>query len=138
MNISGQILDADNVPLIGANITLKTGLKSGKVGTSTDFDGKFSLSSDEFTETDIFEISYIGFSSQRFEAKDLQNKKIILEESVNSLNEIVLVGVRNNQKNTENIKEKIKQNLVKNKLTYAGISGLLGLALLFISIKKLK
>jgi iron complex outermembrane recepter protein len=138
MNISGQILDADNVPLIGANITLKTGLKSGKVGTSTDFDGNFSLSSDEFTETDIFEISYIGFSSQRFEAKDLQNKKIILEESVNSLNEIVLVGVRNNQKNTENIKEKIKQNLVKNKLTYAGISGLLGLALLFISIKKLK
>jgi len=135
MKISGQVLDTDNVPLMGANITLRSGLKSGKVGTSTDFDGNFTLSSDEFTETDEFEVSFIGFATQKFTAKELENKKITLEEYVGSLDEIVLVGVKDNSKT---LKDKLKQNLVKNKLTYAGISGLLGLALLFISIKKLK
>jgi hypothetical protein len=33
MKISGQVVDIDNVPLASANVTLRSGLKSGKIGT---------------------------------------------------------------------------------------------------------
>ena len=76
MKISGKVVDIDNEPLISANITLKSGSKAGKVGTNADFDGNFSLESESFTESDIFEVSYIGFAKQTFTAKELQNKKV--------------------------------------------------------------
>ena len=138
MEISGKVVDIDNVPLMGANITLRSGLKSGKVGTSTNFDGDFVLDSDEFAESDEFEVSFIGFASQKFTAKQLQNKKITLQESVNSLDEIVLVGTKPNKSNSSNNTNKVKEHFTKNKFVYAGASGLLGLALLLISIKKIK
>ena len=131
MKISGKVVDMDNVPLMGANITLRSGAKSGKVGTSTDFDGNFTLESDDFVENDNFEVSYIGFVKQNFKAKDLKDKKIALQEMATELDEIVLVGTRPTSKNG------FKQHLAKNKYFYAGGAGLLGLALLLISIKKL-
>ena len=73
MKISGKIVDIDNVPLMGANVTLRSGSKSGKVGTTTDFDGNFSLESDNFLETDVFEVSYVGFIKQTFIANQLQD-----------------------------------------------------------------
>ena len=138
MKISGQVVDVDNVPLASANVTLRSGLKSGKIGTSADFDGNFNLESDSFTEKDIFEVSYVGFISQQFTAEELQNKKITLQESVNSLNEIVLIGTKPNKSNSSNNTNKVKEHFTKNKFVYAGASGLLGLALLLISIKKIK
>ena len=75
MKISGQVVDVDNVPLASANVTLRSGLKSGKIGTSADFDGKFSLESDNFTEKDVFEVSYVGFTSQNLPLKNYKIKK---------------------------------------------------------------
>ena len=137
MKINGQVVDVDNVPLASANVTLRSGLKSGKIGTSADFDGNFNLESDSFTEKDIFEVSYVGFISQQFTAEELQNKKITLQESVNSLDEIVLTATKPNKSSSNNT-NKVKEHFTKNKFVYAGASGLLGLALLLISIKKLK
>lgn len=135
--ISGKIVDIDNVPLMGANVTLRSGSKSGRVGTATDFDGNFSLESDNFIENDIFEVSYIGFVKQTFTAKELQNKKITLKEALGELDEIVIIGTKPIKKATET-KSTLSANLSKNKYAYAGIGGLLGLALIFLSIKKLK
>ena len=90
MKISGQVVDIDNVPLGSANITLKSGSKSGKIGTNADFDGNFNLESDSFTEKDIFEVSYVGFISQQFTAEELQNKKITLQESLTTLDDIIV------------------------------------------------
>jgi hypothetical protein len=139
--ISGKIVDIDNVPLMGANITLRSGLKSGKVGTASDFDGNFSLESDSFNENDIFEISYIGFVKQTFTAKDIQNLKVTLKEVIGQLDEIVLVYTKpKTEELSENIKEtknNIKQHVIKNKIAYASFGGFLGIALIFLSIKKL-
>jgi hypothetical protein len=135
MNISGQVVDIDNVPLGSANITLKSGSKPGKIGTNADFDGNFNLESDSFTEKDIFEVSYVGFISQQFTAEELQNKKIILQESLTTLDDIIVYG---NKTKTDTSSNKLKTHLEKNKYVYAGASGLLGLALLLVSIKKLK
>ena len=135
--ISGNIVDIDNVPLMGANITLRSGSKSGKVGTASDFDGNFSLESDSFTENDIFEVSYIGFIKQTFTANELQNKKITLKEAIGELDEIVVIGTKPTKTQTET-QSKLLANLSKNKYVYAGIGGLLGLALIFLSIKKIK
>ena len=138
MKISGKVVDIDNVPLMGANITLRSGSKSGKVGTTTDFDGNFSLESDSLLGTDVFEVSYVGFTKQTFTANQLQDKKITLQESATKLDEIVITGTKpTNVKNSET-KSTLSANLSKNKYAYAGVSGLLGLALILISIKKLK
>lgn len=135
--ISGNIVDIDNVPLMGANVTLRSGSKSGKVGTASDFDGNFSLESDNFTENDIFEVSYIGFIKQTFTAKELQNKKITLKEALGELDEIVIIGTKPT-KNTTDTTSTLSANLSKNKYLYAGLGGFLGLALIFLSIKKIK
>lgn len=136
MRISGKVVDVDNEPLISANITLKSGSKAGKVGTNADFDGNFSLESDSFTESDIFEISYVGFTKQTFTAQQLQNKKITLKESTTLLGEIVVDFTKPKKTDKSKTKSTAKQHFIKNKYAYAGISGLLGLALILVSIKK--
>jgi hypothetical protein len=138
MKISGKIVDINNVPLAGTNITLRSGSKSGKVGTISDFDGEFFLEADSIQENDVFEISYIGFIKQNFIAKDLQDKKIVLQEATTELDEIVLIGKKPIKSKNSEKKSKLKEHITKNKYAYAGVSGLLGLALILISIKKLK
>jgi hypothetical protein len=137
MKISGKITDIDNIPLTGANITLKTGSKSGKVGVISDFDGNFILEGEDFSNNDIFEISYIGFGKQTFSAKDLQDKKIILKESIDELDEVILVGTKPKKNNITQSENKLKEHFSKNKNAYAGGLGLLGLGLVLFSIKKL-
>ena len=136
--ISGKVVDIDNVPLMGANVTLRSGSKSGKVGTTTDFDGNFNLEVNDIAQSDIFEISYIGFVKQNFTTEQLQDKKITLQESATELDEIVITGTKPKNTKTTPEESKLKVHLTKNKYAYAGVSGLLGLALILISIKKLK
>ena len=136
MRISGKVVDVDNEPLISANITLKSGSKTGKVGTNADFDGNFSLESDSFTEKDIFEVSYVGFAKQTFTADELQNKKVTLKEATTELGELVIDFSKPKNINQDTKKNKVKEHFIKNKYAYAGFSGLLGLALIFMSIKK--
>jgi hypothetical protein len=136
MKISGKVVDIDNEPLISANITLKSGSKAGKVGTNADFDGNFSLESESFTESDIFDVSYIGFAKQTFTAKELQNKKITLKESTTELGELVIDFTKPKNINQDTKTNKVKEHFIKNKYAYAGFSGLLGLALILVSIKK--
>lgn len=136
MKISGKIVDVDNLPISSANIVLRSGSKSGRVGTISNFDGEFNFESDDFNENDIFEISYIGFVKQRFTAKDLDNKKIVLKESIDALDEVILVGTKPKQSEIKQNKNKIANHFSKNKFTYVGATGLLGLGLILLSIKK--
>ncbi len=138
MKISGQILDIDNVPLMGANVTLKSGSRTGKVGTNADFDGKFNLESDVFNENDVFDISYMGFITQTFKANELNNKKINLQESLTQLDDVVIIGTKPKNNITTPKKSNFQEYLSKNKYAFAGVGGFLGLALIFLSIKKIK
>jgi hypothetical protein len=134
--ISGKIVDINNEPLLGANITLKTGLKANKVGATSDLDGNFLLERDDFNNKDTFEVSYIGFLKQTFTANDLQDKKIVLKEAIDELDEVVLFGTKPQKKIIDKTENKFKEHISKNRNYYAGGFGLLGLALVLFSIKK--
>ena len=73
MEIKGKILDATNLPLYLANITIVTGSQINKFGTVANENGEFSLSSNIISPDSQFKISYLGFKSQYFSASQLKN-----------------------------------------------------------------
>ncbi|MFI1744146.1 carboxypeptidase-like regulatory domain-containing protein [Thalassobellus sediminis] len=83
--IKGVILDADKIPLPGANIIIK----SSKIGTTTDFDGNFSI---EAKADDILIISYVGFITKELKLTADFSKPILLELEESYLGGIVVVG----------------------------------------------
>lgn len=89
--ISGVIIDGDaNQSLLGANVSIK----GTQQGTTTDFDGKFELTTDEKSGTLL--VSFLGFvtKSVPFNAtsKSINLGNITLNPDANQLTEIVLVG----------------------------------------------
>jgi hypothetical protein len=139
MEIKGKILDATNLPLYLANITIVTGSQINKFGTVANENGEFSLSSNIISPDSQFKISYLGFKSQYYKASELQGKTIKLEEDAMGLDEVV-IRPQDKPTNTSvaNQPSNIKQHFQKHKLVYAGLGGIVGLLLLLTSIKKLK
>ncbi|MDY3070313.1 MAG: TonB-dependent receptor [Parabacteroides sp.] len=82
--ITGTVVDATGIPVIGANVMVKGTTN----GTITDMDGKFVL---EVSEDALLEISYIGYLSQS--VKVTGNKvSVTLKEDTQKLDEVVVVG----------------------------------------------
>jgi hypothetical protein len=132
MKINGKIVDINNEPLSGANITLVSGEKAFKVGVISDLDGNFNLERDDFDGNSMFQISYVGFEPQKIKASELVGKTIVLKEDVFGLGEVVITGQK--PKQPENQLSKI---MTQKRMAYAGVFGLLGIALIAISYKKL-
>lgn len=84
--VTGTIVDANNVPLVGASILEKD---TGN-GTYSDFDGNFSL--EVSNENAILNISYVGFKSKEVAINGQSTLNIILEDDAQSLDEVVVVG----------------------------------------------
>lgn len=83
--LNGTVSASDGSPLPGASVVIQGTVQ----GTSTDFDGKFSI---EASAGDILEVSYIGFMTQRVRITDSDNYDIILVEDAARLDEVVLTG----------------------------------------------
>ncbi len=83
--ISGIVTDANSEPLIGVNIVIKN--TAG--GTITDFDGTYSI---EANEGDTLRFSYTGYLTQETVVGSNPILNVILEENVESLEEVVVVG----------------------------------------------
>ena len=83
--ITGTIIDAAGVPVIGANI-VETGTTNGTV---TDVDGKFSLNVEDNA---IIRISYIGYLEQDINTSGKASFNITLLEDTQALEEVVVVG----------------------------------------------
>ena len=81
--ISGTVTDTNGEPLIGASVMV-VGMNEG---AATDFDGKFSLNC---AENATLEISFVGFITITVKAHD--GMQIVLEESDQMLNEVVVTG----------------------------------------------
>ena len=62
ISVSGTVLDPNNEPLIGASVLQKGSTK----GTTTDFDGKFTL---EVPQGATLVISYVGYLTKEVVAK---------------------------------------------------------------------
>jgi len=87
LKISGQIVDINNEPLSYVNVYFKNTTN----GMTTDFDGRFQLTSQK--NRGIIEISFIGYEtlSLKFSPKKTYFK-IVLKEESNLLDEIVIVS----------------------------------------------
>lgn len=83
--ITGTVTDEANSPLPGVNIIAK----GTTTGTTTDLDGKYSLS---VPADAILSFSYIGFISQEHEVGNRNVIDIQLVADVKSLSEVVVVG----------------------------------------------
>lgn len=136
MRISGKIKDASGDPIMGANIYVNT--LNGIFGESSDFNGNFILDVGDKKITSPVTISYIGYKTKQFEPSQLQNASIVLEDDVESLDEIVIIGNKN--RNSKELIEKPKtiKAIQKNKIIgYASIGlGLVALALILVKIEK--
>lgn len=85
-NVTGVVVDASGVPLIGVNV-LEKGTTNG---TITDFDGKFTLNVSSPNAKLV--ISYIGYVSQEVSASKNGELKVVLKEDTETLEEVVVVG----------------------------------------------
>ena len=82
--VSGTVSDKSGVPLAGASVIVKGTAN----GTSTDFDGNYSLNVQE--DSDVLVISYIGFKSVEITVGNQTTISVSLEEDAESLDEVVV------------------------------------------------
>ena len=82
---SGMVVDQNNEPLPGASVVIK----GTTTGTTTDFDGKFSIN---ISQGDVLVVSYVGFSTNEvtFDGGDLT---VVLNEG-EALDEVLVTGNR--------------------------------------------
>lgn len=85
--ITGNIVDDQNMPMIGVNVMIKG--KPG-VGTITDFDGNFVL---EAAEGDVLEISYVGYASQDVKILASNEYSVQLKPDTETLEEVVVTAL---------------------------------------------
>lgn len=83
--ITGTVLDATGMPVIGANVMVKGTTN----GTITDMDGRFSL---DVEEGATLVVSYIGFANQEIKVGKQTNLSIAMKEDAEALDELVVVG----------------------------------------------
>ena len=83
--ITGTVVDATGMPVIGANVMVKGTTN----GTITDMDGKFSL---EVEDGAVLQVSYIGFANQEIKVGNQTSLSIAMKEDAEALDELVVVG----------------------------------------------
>ena len=86
--ISGTVSDENGGALPGASILIK----GTNTGTTTDIDGKFSLTIED--KSSILVVSFMGFKSKEIAIGEQSTFNIQLEEDSSQLDEVVLTGVR--------------------------------------------
>lgn len=85
--ISGTVTDSDQQPLPGVAVVVK----GTATGTTTDFDGKFTL---EVNKGDVILFSFLGFEDQQITINEQTIVNVIMASGLN-LEEVVVVGSRN-------------------------------------------
>lgn len=85
-SVKGKVVDSQGVPIIGASIKVKGTTK----GTITNFDGEFTLSG--LPDNATLVVSYIGYKTLEIPANSSNLSKIVLQDNVTTLNELVVVG----------------------------------------------
>lgn len=87
LNISGRVMDTSGEPLIGVNILVM----GTNTGTTTDVDGRFSLS--DITDQAVLVLSYIGYQSQEVSVDGQTSLTIIMQQDAQTLDEVVVTAL---------------------------------------------
>lgn len=90
--VSGTVTDSKDNPLPGVSIVVKGTTK----GTTTDVDGRYSLLLNDADVTLVF--SFIGYTSQEVALNGRSLIDVILEQSLQTLDEVVVVGYATQKK----------------------------------------
>ncbi len=86
VKVSGTVLDADNIPLVGVSV-----IPESKVGgVNTDINGKFSIELPDEGTYLIF--SSIGFEDQKIYLSGRKVLTVIMQQSAEFLDEVVVIG----------------------------------------------
>ena len=83
--ISGQVVDATDLPMIGATVRVK----GSDAATITDLDGKFQIDVPEGSE---LLISYVGYNDKTVRIDSKNMYAVVMEEASKALNEVVVIG----------------------------------------------
>jgi len=111
--VTGTVLDKDGQTLIGVTVSVK----GTTVGVHTDIDGFFSISA---KEGQTLVLSYVGFEKQEITVTKKKQLTVVMQSSLETLDEVVVVGYGIQRKLTltgsiSSIKTKeIKQSAVSN------------------------
>ena len=88
-SVSGKVLEKDTeIPLLGASVLVK----GTTTGTTTDFDGNYSLS--EVGNDAVLEFSYIGFKTLEIPVSGQSTINVALEEDGELLDEVVVTVLK--------------------------------------------
>lgn len=115
--IKGLVVDENNEPVIGANITLK-GNKA--VGTIADVDGNFQLSVPDYNV--VLEVSFIGMTTKEVKVGKRMPIRIVLSSDNVQLEEVVVVGF--GQQKKESVIGSISQTTSKDLEKTGGLNNL--------------
>jgi TonB-linked SusC/RagA family outer membrane protein len=85
--ITGVVVDDNNMPLPGVNILVK----NTSNGTVTDFDGEFSISVSE--ENPILVFSSLGFQKKEIRVGERSSLNVTMTTDMESLNEVVVTAL---------------------------------------------
>ncbi len=87
--VEGIVTDAANdETLIGVTVFLK----GSTVGTITDMDGHYSLTSDQLNDSSVLVYSYVGYTSVEEALGDRTRIDVKLSQAVTQLDELVFIG----------------------------------------------
>ncbi|QNJ99156.1 tetratricopeptide repeat protein [Constantimarinum furrinae] len=81
--VSGTVTDSNNMPLLGANISIS----GTKTGVQTDYDGNFSIAGKKGQEL-VF--SFVGMKPFKMEITKTESVEVVLEEKAEALDPIVI------------------------------------------------
>ncbi len=90
--VSGRVIDGTDMPLPGVNIVVK----GTSNGTTTDFDGNYSL--DEVADDAVLVFSFVGFAQQEIPVNGRQTINLTMQEDADALSEVVVIGYGNVQR----------------------------------------
>jgi len=118
--ISGTVVDETNMPLPGATVVIK----GTTTGTSTDFDGKYTINANT---GDVLTFSYVGYSEQDATIAASNTIDIALALD-NSLEEVVVtaLGVRRKQEDITYANEVVKADEITKAANANAIEALAG------------
>ncbi|MTH17599.1 SusC/RagA family TonB-linked outer membrane protein [Flavobacterium sp. LC2016-01] len=85
-NVKGIVVDESGMPMPGVSVLEK----GSKNGTSTDFDGKFTLKVDN--ENAVIVVSYLGYVTTEVSVKGEASITVKMKKATTSLDEVVVVG----------------------------------------------
>ncbi|MGC6480590.1 MAG: SusC/RagA family TonB-linked outer membrane protein [Flavobacteriaceae bacterium] len=83
--VNGTVTGSDGIPVPGANVVVQ----NTNNGTTTDFDGNFTLS---VSSGDVLVFSYLGYITQAVTFEGQDSISVVLEQDMNELDEIVVTG----------------------------------------------